>query len=150
MNKLNEKLIKAQCAGTNFMYKNGITPETIKKRAGTVRIIVSIMSVACLMLAMMVPAFAADTIESKVSGGLHNAYNVIQAVAGSIGAVGIAAGAILFFFGGKDSGEKAKKLILYSAIGLAVVFLAPIIVNQISGWFAGSDVDGVWSGTVPE
>lgn len=68
----------------------------------------------------------------------NNCYTELQLLA-----LGFAAYQILA--GGEKGMEKAKKTILYTAIGIAIVFLAPTIINQISGWFSNSGDAGVFS-----
>ena len=44
-------------------------------------------------------------------------------------------------FGGQKGMEEAKKYALIIIVVVAIVYLAPIIIEQVGGWFANSSKD---------
>ena len=88
---------------------------------------------------------AITAIEGQIASGMGSVYGVLKTIAIPIAAVALGFAAYQIFAGGEKGMEKAKKTILYTAIGIAIVFLAPTIINQISGWFSNSGDAGVFS-----
>jgi 4-amino-4-deoxy-L-arabinose transferase-like glycosyltransferase len=78
---------------------------------------------------------AANNVVSGISTGLGSLYKVMTAVAIPIAAI-VAAFCAFYILAGGDKGmEKAKKIGLYTAIALAIVYLAPLLVTMVQGWF---------------
>ena len=98
-------------------------------------------------MAMLLTCVFADggSIEGQIASGMGSVYGVLKTIAIPIAAVALGFAAYQIFAGGEKGMEKAKKTILYTAIGIAIVFLAPTIINQISGWFSNSGDAGVFS-----
>jgi 4-amino-4-deoxy-L-arabinose transferase-like glycosyltransferase len=92
--------------------------------------------------ALLITAFAdtstdeaASSVVSGISTGLGSLYKVMTAVAIPIAAI-VAAFCAFYILAGGDKGmEKAKKIGLYTAIALAIVYLAPLLVTMVQGWF---------------
>ena len=133
--KLDKRLISASLSAGDAL---GETRNSSKRAAvGTALMVPAAMS------AMQV--FASGTIESGVKDGLGKAYGVMKALAVPIAAIGVALSAFFIFTDSERGMDKAKKTILYTIIGLAIVLLGPGIVNQISEWFGTSESDAVFS-----
>lgn len=114
-----------------------------KRRAGLKKAarLVCIM-VLCLGL-FVCSAFAAEAgtaagaIETGIKNGTMQIYKIIQAIIIPIAAVIFAVNGIKML-GGEREMESAKKTMIICVVAIAVVLLAPVIVNQVGSWFSGS------------
>ena len=103
---------------------------------------------ACAMMAV----FATDSIGAAVGSGMQSVYNVLKAVAIPVAVIAFAVCAYYIFVSGEKGMEKAKKIAIYTIIGIAIVFLAPLIIENVTGWFSGlgtNSESNVFSGAVP-
>ena len=102
-------------------------------------------TVAMMLSLLMTTAFATQTgdaagaIEQGMKSGLKEVYTILTAVAVPIAVICIGFCAVKIFMGGEKGMEQAKKLAIYTAVGLAVVYLAPAIVTQVAGWFSDNN-----------
>lgn len=87
----------------------------------------------------------ATTIEQGVKTGMGKVYGIITAVVVPIAVICLGVGAFQFFFGGERGVEKAKKVALYTLGGVALVYLAPLIVTEVASWFSSNGDSGVFS-----
>ena len=134
MSAFDNAMIKAQCTAMDEASK--MKQDKTSKFAR-----IAITAMACM--AMLLTCVFADggSIEGQIASGMGSVYGVLKTIAIPIAAVALGFAAYQIFAGM----EKAKKTILYTAIGIAIVFLAPTIINQISGWFSNSGDGGVFS-----
>ena len=86
----------------------------------------------------------ASTIEQGVKTGMGKVYGIITAVVVPVAVVCLGVGAFQFFFGGERGVEKAKKICLYTLGGVALVYLAPLIVTEVASWFSSNGDAGVF------
>ena len=86
----------------------------------------------------------ATTIEEGVKTGMGKVYGIITAVVIPVAVVCLGVGAFQFFFGGERGVEKAKKICLYTLGGVALVYLAPLIVTEVASWFSSNGDAGVF------
>ena len=100
-----------------------------------------------LLMAMMMTlvAFAdneaAESIQAGVASGADSLYKVMKAVILPIAALALAWCGFKAIFGGQKGMEEAKKYALIIVVVIAVVYLAPLIVSQVGGWFSNSSKD---------
>ena len=115
MSAFDNAMIKAQCTAMDEASK--MKQDKTSKFAR-----IAITAMACM--AMLLTCVFADggSIEGQIASGMGSVYGVLKTIA-----IPIAAVALGF------------------AIGIAIVFLAPTIINQISGWFSNSGDAGVFS-----
>lgn len=101
-----------------------------------------------LMLVMSV-AFAApttsDAIQNGIKDGTSQLYSIMTAVVIPIAAVFFAWNAFKALFGGERGMEQAKKNMLTIVVVLALVYLAPVIIQQVSGWFSSTSDGGIFA-----
>lgn len=100
-----------------------------------------------LSLMMVSMAFAANTtgttgqtastIETGVTTGLAQIYNLMTAILAPAAVVVFAWSAFKALFLGEKGLESAKKSILMTICLVGVVWLAPAIIVEVSGWFSG-------------
>ena len=95
------------------------------------------------MIAAMTPVLAADNgIVSGVKGGMKEIYDVFQGILLPIAVIGLAAGLLGMLFGGQKGMEKGKQYALIIVLVIGGVYLAPLLVNTIAGWFS-SDTNNI-------
>lgn len=85
-----------------------------------------------------------DQISAGVKKMCLQIFNIISAVVGPIACVALAAVAITIIWGNQQSTEKAKSFAVRLVIGCAIVFLAPLIILQITGWFNTGNNGGLF------
>ena len=121
---------------------NGIIAPTLEtRRNGAQRAMIVLAFAMMLIAALGVVSFAggpgiASTIEGGVKNGMEELYDIMTAVVIPVGAVVLAWCGFQALFGGQRGMETAKKTALTVVVVLAVVWLAPMIINQVSGWFS--------------
>ena len=93
------------------------------------------MLVLIIALAMSTVVFA-DSISDKVNGGLKEVYSTITAITVPAGAVSLAVSGLFWIFGDAKSAQSGKSWFIRIVIGIAVVYLAPFLIDQISTWFS--------------
>lgn len=121
--------------------------ETKKRRLRSV--LVMMMTIVLVFAMTMLPALAAspnagDAIQGAVKSGLSEVYKVMTAIVVPIAVIAIGFAAFKIFTGGEKGMEQAKKIILVTIAGLVIVYLAPIVIKQLSGWFDGYGTGGVF------
>ena len=123
------------------LVSNGTTPTT-RARPGlstTQRIECLIGAVVLTAVFTLSCAFASgNAIQNGIKSGAQQLYSVMTAVILPIGAICFAWNAFKALFGGERGMEQAKKNMLTIVIVLALVYLAPVIITQIGGWFSPS------------
>lgn len=113
----------------------------------------AIMAVGAILLVVMaVATFAmasatgsANAIQNGVKAGSAQLYGILKTIVIPLGAVVFAWNGLKALFGGERGMEQAKKNMLIIVIVMVIVFFAPLIVQQISGWFSSSGDGGVFS-----
>ena len=112
--------------------------------------IMALTVMAALMVTMMiVPAFATSTeqqIVSGVSDGMYKLYSLFQALLAPIAVVLVVWNVFKALFFGEKGMEGTKKSIIIILGIVAVVYLAPLIVSTVSGWF--DNASGTTTNTV--
>lgn len=91
-----------------------------------------------LALAASKGSGAGGAIEKGVEDGAGAIWKVLTAVVLPIAAVLFAWNVFRAIFGGERGMESAKRNIFIIVVVIALVFLAPIIIDQVGGWFKGS------------
>lgn len=99
------------------------------------------------MMTTMATVFADGTITDITSGvqsGMSQIYTLIKGILLPIAAVALALCLLGMLFGGQKGMEKGKQYGIIVVLVIAGIYLAPIIVNTISGWFNGAGDAGVF------
>lgn len=95
----------------------------------------------CLaMTAAITPAMAGPTdttLVTNMKNAMNNVYSIMKGVGIVVAAIGIALSAFQLFMGGDKGMEKAKKTLIYTAVGCGILFLAVPITNAIASMFSG-------------
>lgn len=102
---------------------------------------VFIFLVVAILAAPFLTAFATggdagEAIQDGVKKGLGSVYTIITAIVVPVAAVCLAVCAFKIFTGGERGMQEAKMIAIYTVIGIAIVYLAPVIVEQVSSWFS--------------
>lgn len=100
-------------------------------------------TVALFAFANVALASGTDAIQTGINDGAEQVYNIITAIVGPIAAVALAVCAAKILWGSQKAAEEAKGFAVRMIIALLLVFGAPMIVNQVKGWFA--NMGGGWS-----
>lgn len=123
------------------------------RSAGMRRVICVVGFTAMLMMLISVSfaAGSADAIQNGIKDGASQIYNILTAIIIPLGAVFIAWNGAKIIFGGERAMEAAKKNMLNVVIAVAIVYLAPLIILQVGGWFSSIGNGGVFdhTGTPP-
>lgn len=131
--KIDEAMISMSNKGAAFARENPKKVRSIKRYA---------MFALCLGLLMSITigctAFAAADLGKSISEGLGKVWTLMKTVGIAVAAIGCCVAAFQFFFGGERGVDKAKKSLLYTAVGVGVLFIAPLIVVTIKDWVEAS------------
>ena len=130
----------------------GCNPATSTQRR---KRMTALMLVTVLLVAMtVVPAYAAGGTEQQivqgVSDGMYKLYALFQALLAPIAVVLVVWNVFKALFFGERGLEGAKKSIIIILGIVAVVYLAPLIVTTVGGWFkdaSGTTTNDVFSPT---
>lgn len=130
----------------------GCNPATSTQRR---KRMTALMFVSVLLVAMtVVPAYAAGGTEQQivqgVSDGMYKLYALFQALLAPIAVVLVVWNVFKALFFGERGLEGAKKSIIIILGIVAVVYLAPLIVTTVGGWFkdaSGTTTNDVFSPT---
>ena len=112
------------------------------KRIKAIFIGISTSVMTALITAAPVLA-AGDQISTQINSGLKKVYTIITAIVLPIAAIAAAICAIKMIWGDQRSAETAKATLIRIVIGVALVYLAPFLVEQVSSWFSGSS-SNIW------
>lgn len=110
-----------------------IQPKTYNRVRKLTRIL-SVMIVLVMVLGCC--AFASDAIQTGVKSGAKQIYTILTAIVVPIAAVALAFCGFQLLFGGEREIDSAKKRILVIVIVVALVLLAPVVINQVGSWFS--------------
>lgn len=111
----------------------------------------TVAGAAAAIPAVMSVAFATgvegamSNVESGITTGLGQAWSLLKAIALPIAAIIAVICAFHIFVGGEKGMEKAKKIALYLIIGLAVVYLGPLLVETVAGWFSDAGANSIFT-----
>ena len=111
-----------------------------------VRIATCVFIVALMMVLMTVTAFAdpSDAIVTGVKTGTKAIYTIITAIVAPIAAIVLSATALKALIGDARDIEAMKKKVFLIVIVVAVIWLAPLIIEQVGGWFSSSNTGSVF------
>lgn len=114
------------------------------RRAFAIVLMLIVLTMLLTTVAFATEDGTASTIEQGVKTGMGKVYGIITAVVVPVAVVCLGVGAFQFFFGGERGVEKAKKICLYTLGGVALVYLAPLIVTEVASWFSSNGDAGVF------
>lgn len=118
------------------------------RRTRTARLMSILVLSVVFTLSMGAAAFAAgdiSAISSAIANGMESFYGVLKAVTVPIAAVAAVAAVFQIFTGGEKGMEKAKKIIIYTGIGVGIAFIGPLLINTVAGWFKTVDNSGAFT-----
>ncbi len=128
-NAINRKLISVQS------YVMAEAPNVLTSKAGN-RFLGGCLAVS----ASVVPVMAeGDSLVVQMQQAMDQVYGIMKGVGIVVAAIGVAMSAFQLFLGGDKGMEKAKKTIIYTAVGCGILFLAVPITSAIANMFSGSN-----------
>lgn len=85
------------------------------------------------------------SVASGIQGGLNSLWTLLKAVGIPVAAIAVVFAAFQIFTGGEKGMEKAKKTLLYTAVGVGILYLGPWLITTIAGWFSSAGDGGAFS-----
>lgn len=138
-NAINRKLISVQS------YVMAEAPNVLTSKAGN-RFLGGCLAVSAAVVPVMAkPGDTAGTgtggtgLVTQMQQAMDNVYGIMKGVGIVVAAIGVAMSAFQLFLGGDKGMEKAKKTIIYTAVGCGILFLAVPITSAIANMFSGSN-----------
>ena len=122
-NAINRKLISVQS------YVMAEAPNVLTSKVGN-RFLGGCLAVSTAV----VPAMAGGLVD-QMQRAMDNIYKIMKGVGVVVAAIGVAMSAFQLFLGGDKGMEKAKKTIIYTAVGCGILFLAVPITSAIVSMF---------------
>lgn len=107
-----------------------------------------VIMIVALVLAMFPAATTpstGDAIQNGIKDGTNSLWNIMTAIVLPIGAVAFAWNAFKMFFGGQRGMEEAKRNMLIIVVVVALVWLAPTVIQQVNNWFSGTGDGGIFA-----
>lgn len=105
----------------------------------------SVVTAISTGLMMVTPMLAAEgDIAHEINQGLKRVYMILLSIVGPIAVIAVAVCAIRMIWGNQQSAEQAKKDLIKIVVALALIFLAPWLVETVSQWFTGHSVN-IWN-----
>ena len=120
-----------------------VTPKT----ARTLKTVMSVLMVAMVLFSLAISAFAEGegtesnikNIQTGVAEGMKNVYSIILTITIPVAIAVVGFCAFKIFTGGEKGMQEAKKTFLIAVVALAIIYLAPWLVQQVAGWFDPKD-----------
>lgn len=95
-----------------------------------------VMMVVAFALAMFPSADGTiNSIEGGINTGMKQAWDLLKAIATPIAAVVFAWNGFKMLFGGQRGMEEGKKNMLIVVAVIGIIYIAPIIITTVQGWF---------------
>lgn len=110
----------------------------MQRAMATMMIIAIVTAMFCSFALAADPTAPTDAIEDGVKTGLSQLYSIMTKLVVPVAVVVLAWCAFKVFAGGQKGMEEAKKTALITIIVIAIVYLAPLIVQQVASWFESS------------
>lgn len=128
--------------------KAGITAAAIKVHGIRAAIYSFCLSIYVAVISSPFAFATGDTagaIQDGVKTGMGEIYGIVTAIVVPIAVVALAVCAIKILWGNQRSAEEAKSTAIKIVIAIAIVYLAPLIISQVAGWFANTGDAGVFN-----
>lgn len=114
-----------------------------------VRIATTVLIVALMMVMMTITCFAtggstSDAVVNGVKTGTKAIYTIITAIVAPLAAIVLSATALKALIGDARDIEAMKKKVFLIVIVVAVIWLAPLIIEQVGGWFSSNNTGSVF------
>ena len=98
----------------------------------------AVMTALYCTLMTSLPAFADDAIKTGIQTGAQKIWDILKAVVLPLAAVALAICAVKILWGGQRAAEEAKGTAIKIMIAIALVLLAPALVDVVGKWFSGN------------
>lgn len=109
-------------------------PQKTRQRNKALVFSIAVLSLFLLQL-VLVSAVTANPAYDQILQPIQNVYNLVKYAVTIIAGLVLLFAGISYITGGSDPAkrDKAKHMVMYVAIGLAVIWAAPFVVNLILG-----------------
>lgn len=120
------------------------------RRINTHQLFSNLCIIVFTLIITICPAYAdtGDQIVSSINSGLGNIYRTITAIALPIAAVVLVVSAVRMLINSDSTrgAEMMKHTVVVLIVALAIVYMAPLLIKTISGWFSAySDTSGIFN-----
>lgn len=131
-NEINRKLVSVQS------YVMAEAPNVLTSKAGN-RFLGGCLAVSASVVPVMATGPDNQNLVTQMQQAMDKVYGIMKGVGIVVAAIGVAMSAFQLFLGGDKGMEKAKKTIIYTAVGCGILFLAVPITSAIANMFSGSN-----------
>lgn len=131
-NAINRKLVSVQS------YVMAEAPNVLTSKAGN-RFLGGCLAVSASVVPVMATGPDNQNLVTQMQVAMDRVYGIMKGVGIVVAAIGVAMSAFQLFLGGDKGMEKAKKTIIYTAVGCGILFLAVPITSAIANMFSGSN-----------
>lgn len=131
-NAINRKLVSVQS------YVMAEAPNVLTSKAGN-RFLGGCLAVSASVVPVMATGPDNQNLVTQMQQAMDKVYGIMKGVGIVVAAIGVAMSAFQLFLGGDKGMEKAKKTIIYTAVGCGILFLAVPITSAIANMFSGSN-----------
>lgn len=131
-NAINRKLVSVQS------YVMAEAPNVLTSKAGN-RFLGGCLAVSASVVPVMATGPDNQNLVTQMQVAMDKVYGIMKGVGIVVAAIGVAMSAFQLFLGGDKGMEKAKKTIIYTAVGCGILFLAVPITSAIANMFSGSN-----------
>lgn len=124
------------------MYKLAEHRETGGLMNAVAGVAASAFGAMCTVMSAFASSGTAGTITTAVNSGAQQIWNILRSIAVPIAAVALAFNVFKMLFGSTREADAAKSRVIILVVAIALVFLAPKLVEEVVGWFAPSSAWG--------
>lgn len=114
----------------------------------TKKILLIAIVAMCALLVFVNVAYAtgdpSEAIQDGVKDGTRQIYIIMTAIIAPIACIAFAWCGYQALLGGQRGMEEAKRFALKIVIGIAIIYLAPLIVQQVGSWFSNVGDGGIF------
>ena len=130
---------------------------TLQKTSNTRKYLALFVAVTMVM-AMMCSSFAfaagdaasaTNELTNGITGGLEQAYSIIKTIAIPVGVIGFVVCGVKMLWGNQKSAEEGKSALIRIILAMGIIFIGPLIVKTIAGWFGQFNVSGTTQAAAP-
>lgn len=134
---------------SNVMLETAVDAQICMQSTKMQRVVRNVGMIAMVFMLLLSTVLAAPggiaNIEGGIKAGTRQIYSIMTAVIVPIAVVFFVWAAFKMLFGGERGMEQAKKSIFTIVFVLALVWLAPLLVTEVSSWFSSTGDQGVFN-----
>ena len=98
-----------------------------------------------MFCALSCTVFADDGIVSNIASGMGEMFQILRAIVIPVAVIALVFAGYQVLMGGEKGMETAKKTVVSIIVAVALVMVAPLILEQVAGWFGDASENQVFS-----